>query len=122
MSDSMALRLIVGLAITLVLSALAAKRIWFLYSLVRSGEPAVDRTAQKRVRVKAEVTEVFGQKKLLAWTIPGIAHVLAFWGFIVLSLTIVEAFGALFNNTFAIPLIGRFPITGFLEDLSVKKF
>ena len=53
MSDSMALRLIVGLAITLVLSALAAKRIWFLYSLVRSGEPAVDRTAQKRVRVKA---------------------------------------------------------------------
>ena len=117
MSDSMALRLIVGLAITLLLSALAAKRIWFLYSLVRSGEPAVDRTAQKRVRVKAEVTEVFGQKKLLAWTIPGIAHVLAFWGFIVLSLTIVEAFGALFNNTFAIPVIGRSPITGFLEDL-----
>ena len=117
MSDSMALRLTVGLAITLVLSALAAKRIWFLYSLVRSGEPAVDRTAQKRVRVKAEVTEVFGQKKLLAWTIPGIAHVLAFWGFIVLSLTIVEAFGALFNNTFAIPVIGRSPITGFLEDL-----
>ena len=117
MSDSMALRLTVGLAITLFLSALATKRIWFLYSLVRSGEPAVDRTAQKRVRIKAEVTEVFGQKKLLAWTIPGIAHVLAFWGFIVLSLTIVEAFGALFNNTFAIPLIGRSPITGFLEDL-----
>jgi len=113
----MALRLIVGLSITLVLSALAAKRMWFLYRLVRSGEPAVDRTAQKRVRVKAEVTEVFGQKKLLAWTIPGIAHVLAFWGFIVLSLTIVEAFGALFNNTFAIPVIGRSPITGFLEDL-----
>ena len=113
----MTLRLTVGLAITVVLMALAFKRVWFLYQLVRSGEPAVDRTAQKRVRVRAEVTEVFGQKKLLAWTVPGIAHVLAFWGFIVLSLTIVEAFGALFNSQFAIPVIGRSPIVGFLEDL-----
>ena len=117
MSDSMTLRLVVGLAITVVLSALALKRLWFLYQLVRSGEPAVDRTAQKRVRAKAEVTEVFGQKKLLAWTVPGIAHVLAFWGFIVLSLTIVEAFGALFDSEFAIPVIGRSPIVGFAEDL-----
>jgi Fe-S oxidoreductase len=117
MSDSMTLRLVVGLAITVVLSALALKRVWFLLQLVRSGEPAVDRTAQKRVRVKAEVVEVFGQKKLLAWTIPGIAHVLAFWGFIVLSLTIVEAFGALFYSEFAIPVIGRSPIVGFAEDL-----
>ena len=117
MSDSMALRLIVGLAITVVLLGLALKRLWFLYRLVRSGEPAVDRTAQKKVRAKAEVTEVFGQKKLLAWTVPGIAHVLAFWGFIVLSLTIIEAFGALFNSEFAIPIIGRSPITGFFEDL-----
>ena len=117
MSDSMALRLIVGLAITLVLAGLAVKRTWFLYRLVRSGQPAVDRTAQKKVRVKAEVTEVLGQKKLLAWTVPGVAHVLAFWGFIVLSLTIVEAFGALFNAEFAVPVIGRSPITGFLEDL-----
>jgi Fe-S oxidoreductase len=117
MSDSMTLRLVVGLAISVVLSALALKRVWFLYRLVRSGEPAVDRTAQKRVRAKAEVVEVFGQKKLLAWTVPGIAHVLAFWGFIVLSLTIVEAFGALFSAEFAIPVIGRSPILGFSEDL-----
>lgn len=113
----MALRLIVGLAITIVLAGLAGKRTWFLYRLVRSGQPAVDRTAQKKVRVKAEVTEVLGQKKLLAWTVPGVAHVLAFWGFIVLSLTIVEAFGALFNAEFAVPVIGRMPAVGFLEDL-----
>jgi hypothetical protein len=105
------------MAITVILSVLALRRLWFLYQLVQSGEPAVDRTAQKRVRAKAEVTEVFGQKKLLAWTIPGIAHVLAFWGFIVLSFTIVEAFGALFDSEFAIPVIGRSPILGFAEDL-----
>jgi Fe-S oxidoreductase len=88
-----------------------------LYSLVRSGQPEVGRTAERKKRVQAEVTEVFGQKKLLAWTIPGIAHVFAFWGFIVLSLTIVEAFGALFDPEFAIPVIGRLPVVGFLEDL-----
>jgi Fe-S oxidoreductase len=113
----MALRLVVGLAITLVLLGFALKRLWFLYSLVRSGQPEVGRTAERKKRVQAEVTEVFGQKKLLAWTIPGIAHVFAFWGFIVLSLTIVEAFGALFDPEFAIPVIGRLPVVGFLEDL-----
>ena len=117
MSDSMALRLGVGLAITVVLLGFALKRLWFLYSLVRSGQPEVGRTAERKKRVQAEVTEVFGQKKLLAWTIPGIAHVFAFWGFIVLSLTIVEAFGALFDPEFAIPVIGRLPVVGFLEDL-----
>ena len=117
MSDSMALRLGVGLAITIVLLGFSAKRLWFLISLVRSGQPAVGRTAERKKRVQAEVTEVLGQKKLLAWTIPGIAHVFAFWGFIVLGLTIVEAFGALFNSEFAVPLIGRLPIVGFLEDL-----
>ena len=47
----------------------------------------------------------------------GIAHVFAFWGFLVLGLTIIEAIGALFNPEFAIPFFGRWPIVGFLEDL-----
>jgi Fe-S oxidoreductase len=113
----MALRLGVGLAISIVLLGFSAKRLWFLISLVRSGQPAVGRTAERKKRVTAEVTEVLGQKKLLAWTIPGIAHVFAFWGFLVLGLTIVEAFGALFNPEFAVPVIGRMPIVGFIEDL-----
>ena len=117
MGDSMALRLGVGLAISIVLLGFSAKRLWFLVSLVRSGQPAVGRTAERKKRVTAEVTEVLGQKKLLAWTIPGIAHVFAFWGFLVLGLTIVEAFGALFNSEFAVPVIGRLPLIGFLEDL-----
>jgi len=113
----MTLRLAVGLIISAVLIGLAARRLWFLYQLVRSGQPAVDRTANRRERAATQVTEVLGQRKLLKWTIPGIAHVFAFWGFLVLSLTIVEAFGALFTPEFAVPIIGRLPIVGFLEDL-----
>lgn len=117
LAESMALRFGVGMAITIIFGALAAKRLWFLVQLVRSGQPAVARTQDPTARVAAEVTEVLGQRKLLAWTIPGIAHVFAFWGFLVLGLTIVEAFGALVDSEFAVPLIGRSPVIGFLEDL-----
>jgi hypothetical protein len=38
-------------------------------------------------------------------------------GFTVLLLTIIEAYGALFSRTFAIPGIGHWAVIGFLEDL-----
>ncbi len=60
---------------------------------------------------------MFGQRKLLQWTVPGIAHFLTFWGFIILILTIIEAYGDLFSKTFAIPGIGTWAWVGFLEDL-----
>ncbi|HEX2551293.1 MAG TPA: heterodisulfide reductase-related iron-sulfur binding cluster, partial [Nocardioidaceae bacterium] len=39
-----------------------------------------------------------------------------FWAFIVLAATILEAYGALFDRNFAIPVIGHWPLLGFLED------
>ena len=111
------IRLIVGLAITVLVLAFAGKRLWFLVSLGRSGKPAVGRLVDPTARVTAEATEVLGQKKLLKWTIPGIAHVFAFWGFLVLGLTILEAYGALFVADFGVPVVGTWPIVGFLEDL-----
>jgi len=111
------IRLIVGLAITVFVLAFAGKRLWFLVSLGRSGKPAVGRLVDPTARVTAEATEVLGQKKLLKWTIPGIAHVFAFWGFLVLGLTILEAYGALVVADFGVPIVGTWPIVGFLEDL-----
>ena len=52
----------------------------------------------RRKAVEAEAVEVLGQRKLLKWTVPGVAHVFAFWGFLVLGLTIIEAYGALFSR------------------------
>ena len=60
---------------------------------------------------------MLGQRKLLKWSVPGVAHFLTFWGFIVLILTIIEAWGALFDRDFHIPGIGRWPAVGFIEDL-----
>ncbi len=113
----MIVRALVGLAITVVVLAFAGKRLWFLVSLARAGKPAVGRTSDAPRRVEAEATEVLAQRKLLKWTIPGLAHVFAFWGFLVLGLTILEAYGALFVTDFGVPIVGTWPVIGFAEDL-----
>ena len=47
---------------------------------------------------------------------PGLAHAFTFWGFTVLILTIIEAYGDLFQKNFAIPGIGHSAFIGFIED------
>jgi len=116
-STQMLIRAVVGVLITVVCIALAAKRARVLYKMIKSGQPTVDRPQSKVEAVETQAVQVLGQKKLLKWAGPGTAHVFAMWGFIVLTLTIIEAFGALFWQDFAIPIIGRWAIIGFIEDL-----
>jgi len=117
MTSHMLLRAAVGVAITVLVLFFAGKRLSFLVRLVRSGKPAVGRLLDTPKRVQAEAFEVLGQRKLLKWTVPGLAHVFAFWGFLVLTLTILETYGALFDADFHIPLVGTWPVVGFAEDL-----
>ena len=117
----MVLRIVVGLVLTAVAFGLAGRRLWWLYRVGRAGQPAPERIAAVREHpgrdVETQATEVIGQRKLLQWSVPGTAHALTFWGFIVLLLTIIEAYGALFSRTFAIPVIGHWAFTAFIEDL-----
>ena len=117
----MVLRMIVGLGLTVIALAIAARRMWWLKRLAFSGQPAPERIAAVREHpgrdAEVQAAEVIGQRKLLKWTVPGAAHAATFWGFIVLILTIIEAYGDLFSRTFAIPGIGTWPAIGFLEDL-----
>ncbi len=117
----MALRIIIGLVLTVVAAAVAGRRLWWLYRLGRTGQPAPERIEALREHpaegAETQVTQVIGQRKLLKWTVPGVAHALTFWGFIVLVLTIIEAYGALFSKHFAIVLIGTWAWVGFVEDL-----
>src|SRR6476646_3967672 len=106
----------VGLALTVVALAVAGRRMWGLKRLAFSGQPAPERVAAVRAHpvrdVEVQATEVIGQRKLLKWSVPGAAHAATFWGFIVLLLTIIEAYGNLFSRTFAIPGIGHWPSSG----------
>jgi Fe-S oxidoreductase len=119
MEPSIALRAGVGIVIILIAGFFAVRRVLFLNKLIRSGQATVERTDQKGLRLQAEITEVLGQRKLLKWTVPGIAHVLVFAGFIVLGITVLEAFVELFINGFAFPFIGEWPIIRFTQDLFV---
>ncbi|HVN11993.1 MAG TPA: (Fe-S)-binding protein [Kineosporiaceae bacterium] len=115
----MQFRLLIGLAMTAVAFWLAGRRVLMLYRLGGTAQPVEPGRTEDAVaaRLRAEAVEVLGQRKLLRWTVPGVAHVFTFWGFILLMLTVVEGYGALFVRDFSIPVIGHQPWLGFLEDL-----
>ncbi len=112
----MPVRLAIGLGVTAIAFAIVGRRLFWLYRLISVGQPAPDRFKDIPKRIKAELVEVGGQKKLLQWTVPGVAHAMTFWGFTLLMFTILEAYGALFQRDFHVPLIGHTAVLGFLED------
>ncbi|MDQ3599818.1 MAG: (Fe-S)-binding protein [Actinomycetota bacterium] len=112
----MAVRLVIGLGLTVLALAVAARRVRWLYALLRSGQPDIHRSQDLGPRLRAQLVEVFGQRKLLTWSVPGLAHLFTFWGFVILGSVYLEAYGALFDKDFAIPLVGRWAVLGFLQD------
>ncbi len=109
-------RIIIGLAITVLCFVVAGRRFFWLSRLVRSGQTAPRRWQGVRKVSEVEAVEVMGQRKLLRWTVPGLAHFFTMWGFTVLMTTILEAYGSLFSRNFHIPLIGTDNWLAFVED------
>jgi len=109
-------RIAIGLAITIVGLAIAGRRVRWLVTLIRSGQPASGRLENLPARLGTELKEVAGQSKLLTWSVPGVAHFFTMWGFLLLFVTIVELYGALFDTEFAIPVIGRQPWLALMMD------
>ncbi len=112
--------LVIGLLMNVIALPIVGRRVVFLYRLITSGQPAPGRiegvTGRLGATVKRQVVEVFGQKKLLKWSIPGAAHFFVFWAFVILASVYLEAYGALFDSSFAIPLIGHWALLGFVQD------
>ncbi len=112
--------LVIGLLMNAVALPIVGRRVLFLYRLITAGQPAPGRvegvTGRLGATLKRQVVEVFGQKKLLKWSLPGAAHFFVFWAFVILASVYLEAYGALFDPHFAIPLIGRWAVLGFLQD------
>lgn len=113
------IRLVVGLGMTAIVVLFAARRVGWLAKLIMSGQPASGRTDDVGERIEVEVAEVPGQRRLLKWTIPGLAHFFTMWAFFVLLTVYIEAYGLLFSPHFHIPLIGTWDALGFLQDFFV---
>jgi Fe-S oxidoreductase len=110
------IRLILGLGMTVVVAAFAARRVLWLFKLIMSGQPATGRTDNVGTRIWTQVTEVLGQRRLLKWSLPGLAHFFTMWGFFILLTVYIEAYGVLFQPNFHIPIIGRWDALGALQD------
>ena len=110
------IRLVLGLGLTAVIALFAARRVLWLVKLVLSGQPVSGRTDEIGTRIWTQIIEVFGQRRLLKWSIPGLAHFFTMWGFFILITVYIEAYGTLFQPNFHIPIVGRWDALGFLQD------
>lgn len=104
------------MSMTAVVGVFALRRVWWLYKLVMSGQPASGRTDNLGTRIWTQISEVLGQRRLLKWSIPGLAHFFTMWGFFILLTVYIEAYVLLFEERFHIPVIGRWDALGFLQD------
>ena len=115
--------LIIGLILNAIALPLAAHRVWFLYRVISHGQPAPDRfegvMGNLVASIKRTVIEVLGQKKLLKWTIPGVAHAFVMYAFIILGTVYFEAYAVLIsrNPDWNWGPFGNWAILGFAQDL-----
>jgi Fe-S oxidoreductase len=107
---------ILFLVVLAMAGGLFLQRAYTLWELVRLGRP-VNRFDDLPKRVQMEGTVVLGQRKLLQRLGPGLMHAFIFWGFLVLLTTILEVFGEVFDDRFAIPVIGRTGWLGLVQDV-----
>jgi hypothetical protein len=103
-----------AVALVTIVGTLAARRILFLYGLVRVARPQPERVTRQAIlgNLKYLLIKVLGQKKLLRWSVPGIAHAFVFWAFLVVQTTLLEAALELINPAWHLPLLNSIAIGG----------
>jgi Fe-S oxidoreductase len=104
------------LLVLYVFVGLFAVRAAYLFRLILHGR-ASDRTEDLPVRAGREITGVLGQSKLFLQPIPGLMHLLLFWGFLVLLPTIAMSFLGAMSAHWTIPWLGEQGWFALLVDL-----
>jgi Fe-S oxidoreductase len=99
--------LLVSLSFTVVGVTLFARMTGHIVSVVRGGAPA-HRTDQFGARLGHMASETLLHTRMLQWSKVGAAHWFIMVGFGLLFLTLVTAYGQLFDAHFALPVIGHF--------------
>jgi len=103
--------------LALIVLPVAGKRVLRLFKLVRSGEPNPERFEHLlTTRTKYALLKIIGQKKLLQWEGPGLAHAFTFWGFLVIQVALLESLFEFFWKDAKLPLIGTYSWLGFVYD------
>ncbi|MFE0458112.1 (Fe-S)-binding protein [Kitasatospora sp. NPDC058965] len=100
--------IVISLGTAVVGVALFARAIASIYRFVRLGQPvpAGARINDPVARTLTLAREFVGHTRMNTWGIVGVAHWFVAVGFYTLILTLVTAFGQLFDPSFVIPVIG----------------
>ncbi len=108
-------RIVAGLAVIGFFGTWAVRRGLFLIRLVKAARPAPERNlgAAARANLRRALVNILGNRKLLRWSLPGIAHFWVMWAFFVLQTTLLEAAGELFvGPEFQLPLLNAISVGG----------
>jgi Fe-S oxidoreductase len=97
---------------------------WRAYQLLwinlRRGQKSPEAFGKWGERVKGVIAYVAAQGRLFRVLVPGTAHFFIFWGFLLLSLTILQAIAeglfAFIDPHFKLPLIGEFGPLALVQD------
>jgi Fe-S oxidoreductase len=97
---------------------------WRVYQLLwvnlRRGQPSPEAFGQWGKRIKSVITFVAAQGRLFRVPLPGVAHFFIFWGFLILSLTILQAIAeglfAFIDPHFKLPIISEFGPLALMQD------
>jgi Fe-S oxidoreductase len=110
--------LVTCLAATVVGVALFARTVGMLARTVRLGQPT-ERSNDPGLRTRTLLREFLGHTRMMKIHAVGIAHWFVMVSFGLLFLTLLTAYGQLFDPEFALPLIGHFaPLEWLVEAIA----
>src|SRR3954471_2020298 len=95
----------------------ATRAVRAMIRIIRTGQPDDTRKGPFGRRIKALAIESLGHTRMLKWSTIGVAHWFVFVGFYGLFLTLVQAFGEVFNPGWHLPLIGDWFLWNWFVDL-----
>ncbi|MDT0344977.1 (Fe-S)-binding protein [Streptomyces litchfieldiae] len=113
--------IVVTLVLTAVAIALFGRATLHLVRFLRLGQPVPEglRTDDPRQRTLTVVREFLGHTRMNRWGVAGVAHWFVAIGFFTLALTIVQAFGQLFQADWTLPVVGGFvPYEMYIEFIA----
>ncbi|MDO5499163.1 MAG: (Fe-S)-binding protein [Propionibacteriaceae bacterium] len=108
--------IVLALLTAVVGLALFIRAIAGIVSTVKLGQPTLGRSDEPGQRWKNLVVETVGHTRMLQISAVGAAHWFVLFGFIVLFLTLPNAFMQLFNPEAALPLIGHWVVYAWITE------
>src|SRR3954453_7531762 len=103
-------------AVTITAVVLAERAGLTITSVIRQGQPAPERFADKGARTRKMLTETLGHPRMLKWSAIGAAHWFVMVSFMILFLLVVEAYFEVVDPEGGLPILGHWIVYGFVTE------